>query len=165
MPFQNLHKILNILKKKLSLITKAFRNCSLQKTWILECIISLASEYLSAINVLASPTHYRTLQNRTFILRLYHSDIYRAGKHPFQSDLKSQDCMLTHSLSMPGILATIWGTYNNQFKCTYLKNQKLFAHILILFQNRHKTLNILKKNLNLIAYVFPKLFTATNLDT
>ena len=104
--------------------------------------ISFGNQRVSESHTLqnsAKPDFYPTS------LSLY---IYRAGKHPFQSDLKSQDCMLTHSLSMPGILAAIRGTYNNQFKCTYLKNQKLFAHILILFQNRHKTLNILKKNLN-----------------
>ena len=132
---------------------------------MLECIASLASEYLSAINVLTGPKHYRTLQNRTFILRLHHADIYRAGKCRFQSDLKSQGCMLTHFLQISVILSTKRETYSNQFKCAYLKNQKPFVDILILFQNLHKIWNILKKMLSIISSVFLKFITTKNVDT
>ena len=59
--------------------------------------------------------------------------------------------MLTKSLSMPGFIALIAGTYNGQLKCIYLKNQKPFVNILIPFQNLHKILNIVKKKLSLIA--------------
>ena len=149
--FQNLHKILYFLKKSCASQLKHFRNYSLQKTWMLECIASLASEYPSAINVLTGPKHYRTLQNRTFIRRLHHADIYRAGKCRFQSDLKSQGFMLTHFLQISVILSTKRETYSNQFKCAYLKNQKPFVDILILFQNLHKIWNLLEKMLSLIA--------------
>ena len=66
-----------------------FRNYSLRRTWILECIAGLVPEHLSAVNVIAGPTHCRTLQKGTAILRCYHSHIDRAGKETFYSDLKS----------------------------------------------------------------------------
>ena len=43
----------------------------------------LVSEHPSAVNVLAGPAHYRTLQRRTFILRFHHSELDRAGRRPF----------------------------------------------------------------------------------
>ena len=48
-------------------------------------------------------------------------------------------------------LIIIGRIYSNQFKCNYLKSQNNFVHILFNFQNLHKTLNILNKNMNLIA--------------
>ena len=43
----------------------------------------LLSENPSAINVLMVPTHCRTLQKQTFILRVQHSEIDRAAKGLF----------------------------------------------------------------------------------
>ena len=45
---------------------------------------------------------------------------------------------------------------NSQFKCNYLKNKKLFLDFLFHFLDFHQILNILKKNLIVIANVFPK---------
>ena len=53
--------------------------------------------------------------------------------------------MLTHCLPMPSILGIIQGIHRNQFKCTYLKNQRLFVHISMQYQNLCKIYNILKK--------------------
>ena len=45
----------------------------------------------------------------------------------------------------------------NQFKYNKLKIQKLFFNTLHNFWNLHQILNILKKNMTLVAYVFSKL--------
>ena len=52
---------------------------------------------------------------------------------------------------------------NSQFKCNYLKNEKRFLNFLFHFWNLHESLNILeKKNMIIIANVFPKLQTVKN---
>ena len=48
---------------------------------------------------------------------------------------------------------------NSQFKCKYLKNEKLFLNFFFDFWNPHQILNILKKKMMVIANVFPKLQT------
>ena len=52
---------------------------------------------------------------------------------------------------MQSILATIRGTYRDQFKCIYLWNQTFFLDILLYFENLYKMLKIKKKFLSLIA--------------
>ena len=52
---------------------------------------------------------------------------------------------------MESILVIIGGIYHTQFKFIFLKNQKLCVHILLHFQNVRKILNIVRKNLSLIA--------------
>ena len=55
-----------------------------------------------------------------------------------------------------------WRTYQNQFKLNYLKNWSIFPNFLL---NLHKILNILKKEINLIAEILPKLEIAENVIT
>ena len=49
------------------------------------------------------------------------------------------------------------------FECHYLKNGKHFLEFLLHFQNVHKILFILKKNMSFITWIFPKLFTPRNM--
>ena len=60
---------------------------------------------------------------------------------------------------MVSILLKVMRICNSQFKCTYLKNQNLFLNFLLYFWNLHQILIILKKNMIVIANVFPKLQT------
>ena len=46
---------------------------------------------------------------------------------------------------MTSILVILKRIYRNQFQWNYLKNKKLFAEILLRFQNLHKIWNILNK--------------------
>ena len=55
------------------------------------------------------------------------------------------------------VTVRIWSI---QFKCNYLKNKKLFLYILLRCWNLNSMLNILEKQINLIAYVFPNFRTA-----
>ena len=48
---------------------------------------------------------------------------------------------------------------NSQFKCSYLKNEKLFLKFLFHFWNLDQMLKILKKRMIVRANVFPKLHT------
>ena len=98
----------------------------------------LVSEHPAAVNMLTGLTQCRTLQKQPFILRFHRYERGRTGKRPFQSDLKSQLCMLTHCLPMPGIVALMWRISRKRLKCIYPKNQNLFVNILMHFLNLHK---------------------------
>ena len=76
--------------------------------------------------------------------------------------LKSKGCLLTHWLAMASILFNIARICNSQFKCKYLKNEKLFFNFLFHFWNLHQILNILKKKMMVLANVFLKLQTVKN---
>ena len=62
---------------------------------------------------------------------------------------------------MTGILLLIRIIYRNN---TYLRNKKLFVYFFLNSWNPYETLNILKKNMALIAYVFPKKRTAKDAE-
>ena len=73
--------------------------------------------------------------------------------------------MLTHWVLMASILFNIAGICNSQFKCNYLKNEKLFLNFLFDFWNLHQILNIWKEKMMVIANVFRKLQTVKNFFT
>ena len=60
---------------------------------------------------------------------------------------------------MASILFKVLRICKSQFKCNYLQNQKLFLNFLFDLWNLHQILNILKKNMMVIANVLPKLQT------
>ena len=60
---------------------------------------------------------------------------------------------------MGNILLKVVKICKSQFKCNYLKNDKLFLNYLIHCLNLHQILSILKKTIIDIANVFPKLQT------
>ena len=66
---------------------------------------------------------------------------------------------------MPRIFFNIARIWNSQFKCNYLKNEKLFLKFPFHFWNLHQILDILKKNMMVIANVFPKLQTVKKFVT
>ena len=90
-------------------------------------------EHTLAVNVLTGPIHCKSPQDSNFIPLFHFSEIDRAWKHPLYSDLKSQDCFLTHWLLIPSLLAIIRGIYRNELKCIYFENQKLFVYISVYF--------------------------------
>ena len=49
--------------------------------------------------------------------------------------------------------------WNSEFKCSYLKNEKLSLHFLFHFWILHQILNTLTQKIIVIANVFPKLLT------
>ena len=57
-------------------------------------------------------------------------------------------------------LFVIGGIYSNQFNCNYPRNKKFFLGSLLCLWNIHQIFNFLEKKMTLIAYVFPKLWSA-----
>ena len=64
---------------------------------------------------------------------------------------------------MASILFKISSICNSQFKCNYLKNEKLFVNFLFYFWNLHQILNVLKEKMIVIANLFLKLQVVKNL--
>ena len=79
--------------------------------------------------------------------------------------MKSTGCLSTHSLLMASILFNIARICNSQFKCKYLKNEKLFLNFLCYLFNLHQILKFLEKKLMVLANMFPKLQTVKNFVT
>ena len=60
---------------------------------------------------------------------------------------------------MASILFKVVRICDFQFKCSYLRNKKVFLYFLFLFWILHQILNFLKENVIVIANAFPKLQT------
>ena len=58
---------------------------------------------------------------------------------------------------MTSIPAAICWFFCYNFKCSYLKNGRLFVDFLLIFWNVREIYNILKKRMRVLAYLFPKL--------
>ena len=58
---------------------------------------------------------------------------------------------------MASSLLVIGRSYRNQLNCNNLKNKNVFLNVLWYIWNLHQILNILKKKMTLIGYVFLKL--------
>ena len=87
------------------------------------------------------------------------------GKYLPWCYVKSKGCLLTHWLAMASILFNIARICNSQFKCKFLKNEKLFFDLLFHFWNLPQILNILKKKMMVLANVLRKLQTVKNFIT
>ena len=79
--------------------------------------------------------------------------------------MKYKWCLLTHWVPMANILFTVAKICNSQFKCEYLKNERLFFNFSSQFWNLNQILNIFRKKMMVLAKVFPKLQTMKNLVT
>ena len=141
--FSNLNKFLNIFKKIMS-----------PKTWLLKCLKGSVWEHPSAVNVLTSLNHCWNVHEITFIILINQSVMNWVGKSLSYSDLKYQDCLLTHWLPITNILVNTERISRSQCKCNYLRNQMFFLQTLLHFWNLHKFLTILKDKMSLLAKVF-----------
>ena len=66
---------------------------------------------------------------------------------------------------MACILSNILGICNSQFKCNYLKNEKIFLAFLFQFWNLNQILNIWNRKMIVLANVFSKLQTVKKFVT
>ena len=80
-------------------------------------------------------------------------------KKSLLSTCKVSGCLLTHCLSMTSFLFLIERIERYQFRWNYLRNKKLFLIALLHFLNLAEILNVWKKKMTLLAFVFPKLQT------
>ena len=65
-------------------------------------------------------------------------------------------------MSITNILFEIVRICSSQFRCNYLKNEKIFLNFFFHFSSLHQILNILKEKICVIGNVFPKLETVKN---
>ena len=77
--------------------------------------------------------------------------------------MKCYACLLKHWLSMTNIGIKIPRICHSQFKCNYLKNEKLCLNFLFHSWILDQILNVLKEKMIIIAHGFPKLQTVKNL--
>ena len=66
---------------------------------------------------------------------------------------------------MTSIPAVLFRNCSNNFKCHYLRNQRLFLDFLLHFWNLHQISSIFKEKMNLLAELFPKLLTLKDVAT
>ena len=68
--FWNIHHILNILKKNVTLIAYVFSYQILSKTWLDKCLKSLVLEHPLTVNMRKGPKHSWNVHHSTFIIFL-----------------------------------------------------------------------------------------------
>ena len=138
-----------------------FRNHGLRRACLSKYLISPVSEHGSPVNMLKGPKHCWNLHSTTFIMFSQHDeDGKRVGKCFCYWNLKSWHCLLTYWLRITSINFVIGRIYRNQFKCSYLRNKKIFSEFFALFLKFNQILNILKKTMTLTADLHPRLRTA-----
>ena len=101
------------------------------------------SQHVSGLKILLKPAR----KESPFIFLFHLPEMNWVRKCFIQSDLKSQDCLVTYWLPMAIILLIIERILCNQFKCNYLKIKIFFLSLLLCFWHLHKILNIKKKRL------------------
>ena len=157
--FWNLHQILNILEKAITLFS--FRTYVLQKTWLDKCLKSVIWGHGWTVNMLKGPKHWLSLYGSDFIVYSYHSDRNKNGKFIPWWYLKSEHCLLIYWQPITSTLFLIGRSYlrNKKLSKNLSKKKDIFLIFLLHFWNLNQISNILKKKMTLIVYVFPKLRT------
>ena len=124
-------------KKKWVSYPNYFRNYWCWKTWLLKRLKGLASEHHSLMNVLTGSKHCWNQHGTTITLFPRQFEVNCVAKSHLQSGMKSEDCLLNHSLPMTSIPAAICRIYSNNFKRHYVINKRLFLDFLLHFWNVH----------------------------
>ena len=102
--FWNIAEILNVTKKRVTLISFVFPKLWTPKTWLDEWIKSPFSEELLERNMTVVPKRYWNLHHGTFIIFIDHCEVNWNWKGLFYLHANSWDCLLTHWLPMKSIL-------------------------------------------------------------
>ena len=136
-----------------------FRNYRLWKSSLYHSLKGAVSEHALTVNIWKIPKYLRNLHENNFIMFFF---ILREVDLDYffpsvRWNLRSG--LLTHWLPMSSILFKVVRIYKSQFKCNYLKKEKLFLNFLFDFWILHQILNILKEKMIVIANVFPILQT------
>ena len=122
-----------------------FRDYRLSKTWLNHSLKTTISEDPLAVNMWKGPKHLWNHHERSFIIHFGNYEGKWLMKYLSYGNLKSQRCLLTHWLPMRTISLGIQRICSSQFKCSYLKNKKLFLNIFFDFWNLHQISNIFKQ--------------------
>ena len=136
-----------------------FRNYKLWRSWLQNSLKSAVSEHALTVNIWERPKCFRNFNESAFITFFLSFSVKLILKMSSLVLGGILGCLLTHWLLMASIVFKVVRTCNSQFKCNYLKNDKLFLKFLFHFLNLHQILNISKEKMIVIANVFPKLQT------
>ena len=147
------------LEKKKTLITFVFSKLRTPKTWLDKRVKSSISEDLSTRNMVNVPKLCLNLHHITFSIFIDHCQVYWVGKSLFYWHANSWHSFLTLCLPMKSILFLIETIWQYQFRWNYLRKKKLFLKFLRLFWSLAQILNVFKKKMALIAFIFSKLPT------
>ena len=129
------------------------------KTYSGKCLKRPVSEKPSTSNIVNVPKHCWNLHHINFMIFIDHCQVNWVGKSLSYWHAKSWDYLLTHWLPMKSILFLIETIERYQFTCNYLRNKKNLLTSFLYFRYLDWILNILKKKMTLINFVFSKLRT------
>ena len=141
------------------MIANVFSRLQIVKTLLDHSLKTAVSEHPLAVSMLKVPKGLWKMHENTFIRFFDHSEVKWHGKYLPYWTLKFYGCLLTHWLPMRSIPLGILGICSSLFKCNYLKNGKHFLNFLFHLWNLYQLANIFKKQMIVIANVFPKLQT------
>ena len=155
--FWNLHQIFKILKEKIIVIAHVFPKFQTVKNFVTPLSKKgrfrkrFDSQHVKMSQILAKSAR----EHLDHVFLHFEESWFRKRLPSFQ--VKSKGCFLTHWVWMASILFNIARICNSQFKCKYLKNEKIFLNFLFHVWNLHQILNILKKKMMVIANIFSNL--------
>ena len=144
-------KLRTFWKKRWAFWRKYSRSYWLHRKWFLKCLKGPTSGHDSVNNVLAGAKHCSSHHGAgtTKCFLEYGKNIVKKNKS--LSDLKSWNSLLTQWLPSTSIPVAICRISSNNFKRSYLRNEKLFLDFLLHFWNIHQVLNTLIKKMGLLA--------------
>ena len=131
-----------------------FRTNGLRKTLLDKCLKSPVSEDPSTGNVVNGLKQcvqsWMTAPLPYLLIPVEDTRVEKGSP----TNMKNQDCLLTHWLLITCTLFLIETIYSNIFRFNYVRNEKYCLNIFSHFLNLDSILNILKKTMTLIADVF-----------
>ena len=78
--FVNLDSVLDIFKKKITVVADVFWTYGLRETWLDKCLKSPLSEHRSSSNMVNGPKHCWNINDRSFIIFIYPCENNLDGK-------------------------------------------------------------------------------------
>ena len=125
--FLNLESILNIFKKKMTLMAMYFRIYWHRSRSLEKCLKGLVSEDPSKTDMGNRPKNYWNLNDSTFTIFIDPCEEYWSWKSLSDWYAKSEDCLLTHWQPTTSIVFLTEGIYCNIFRFIYIRNEKYFV--------------------------------------
>ena len=123
----------------MTLIDFVFPKLRTPKTWSDKFPKSPVSEDPSTSQMVNVPKRFPNLRQSTFMIFIDHCQVNWVGKPHSYWHAKSWDCLLTYCLPMKIILFLKDTNKRYEFRCSYLRNEKLFLKFLLDFWNLQKS--------------------------
>ena len=140
--FRNVVSILNILKKRMTLIDFVVSKLRTPKTYSDKCLKRPVSENPSKSNMVNVPKHCSNLHHITLTILIDTAKSIQCEKVSIIDTPNLGSALLTHWLPMKSILFLIGTILRCQFRHNYLENEKLILNYWPHFWNQDYILNI-----------------------